>query len=124
MLAAASNRISAVGGLPGGSQALPAAAIKTPVPPGHVLPDVAAIWRGTEFGMAISTTVASGWNTLDKELPGSGWPCASLAEVLSPQPSVLEWRLIGPALRKVVAKGGQVIVVPPSQASALAWLGP
>lgn len=113
MLASASSRILAAGGQPGGLQALRAAAIRTPVAPGHVLPDVAALWRGTEFGTAISTTVATGWNILDKELPGGGWPCASLAEVLSPQPSVLEWRLIGPALRQVVAKGGQVIVVGP-----------
>lgn len=100
-------------GGPASSQALRAAAIRTPVSPGHVLPDMAAIWRGTEFGSSISATVSSGWEALNKELPGGGWPCGSLAEVLSPQPSVLEWRLIGPALRQVVANGGQLIVVGP-----------
>ena len=94
-------------------QALRAAAIRTPVAPNHILPDMAAIWRGNEFGTVVSDTISSGWSALDQELPGGGWPCGSLAEVLSPQPSVLEWRLIGPALRQVVAKGGQVVVVGP-----------
>ncbi|MFM2275978.1 MAG: hypothetical protein RL211_1850 [Pseudomonadota bacterium] len=94
-------------------QTLRAAAIRTPVSSGHILPDMASIWRGNEFGTVVSDTVSSGWPALDQELPGGGWPCGSLAEVLSPQPSVLEWRLIGPALRQVVAKGGQVVVVGP-----------
>lgn len=113
MLESASSRIQGTDGIHGGSQAPRAAAIRTPVSPGHVLPHVATVWRATEFGSTISECVSSGWDALNKELPGGGWPCASLAEVLSPQPSVLEWRLIGPALRQVVAKGGQVIVVGP-----------
>ena len=100
----------------GMSKEMRAFGIKTSLSPGHVLPDVAALWRGTEFGTALSATVTTGWEALDKELPGGGWPCGSLAEVLSPQPSVLEWRLIGPALRRVVANAGQVVVVgPPKQ---------
>jgi protein ImuA len=90
-----------------------ASAIRTSLAEGHVLPDIAAIWRGTEFGSTVSDTIATGWEALDKELPGGGWPCGSLAEVLSPQPSVLEWRLIGPAIRRVVANDGQVVVIGP-----------
>ena len=90
-----------------------ASAIRTSVAEGHVLPDITAIWRGTEFGSVVSDTIASGWDALDKELPGGGWPCGSLAEVLSPQPSVLEWRLIGPAIRHVVATDRQVVVIGP-----------
>lgn len=90
-----------------------ASAIRTPLAEGHVLPDIAAIWRGTEFGSVVSDTIATGWDALDKELPGGGWPCGSLAEVLSPQPSVLEWRLIGPAIRRVVATDRQVVVIGP-----------
>jgi protein ImuA len=36
-----------------------------------------------------------------------------LTEVLSPQPSVLEWRLIGLAVGRLVRDGGQVVVVGP-----------
>ncbi|MBC7621735.1 MAG: translesion DNA synthesis-associated protein ImuA [Candidatus Saccharibacteria bacterium] len=76
----------------------------------------AAIWRGDALGSPVSSVVSSGWALLDQELPGGGWPCHSLSEILSPQPSVLEWRLLGPALRQVVAQGGQVVVVgPPKQ---------
>jgi protein ImuA len=34
-------------------------------------------------------------------------------EVLCPQPSVLEWRILGPCLGKVVADGRQLVVVGP-----------
>jgi protein ImuA len=116
MLAQVSEAIKFSSAELGSPQALRAGAIHAPVATGHILPDMAALWRGTEFGPVVSTTVSSGWAALDKELPGGGWPCHSLSEVLSPQPSVLEWRLIGPALRQVVAQGGQVIVVaPPKQ---------
>ena len=90
-----------------------ASAIRTSLAEGHVLPDIAAIWRGTEFGSVVSDTITTGWDALDKELPGGGWPCGSLAEVLSPQPSVLEWRLIGPTIRRVVATDRQVVVIGP-----------
>ena len=37
----------------------------------------------------------------------------SLTEVLAAQPSVLEWRLLAPALRTVVAAGSQVVLISP-----------
>lgn len=81
---------------------------------GHLGLDVAShIWRATEFGSPVSTTISSGWEALNKQLPGAGWPCQSLTEILSPQPSVCEWRLIGHALRQVVSNGSQVIVIAP-----------
>lgn len=73
----------------------------------------AAIWRGDELGTQVTTVVSTGHAPLDRELPGGGWPCHSLTEVLCPQPSTLEWRLLGPALRQVVADGRQVVVIGP-----------
>jgi len=82
--------------------------------PGELPPEVeAALWRGTDMGHHTGSVISSGFCDLDRELPGGGWPCQSLTEVLSPQPSVLEWRLIGPALRNIVASGGSVVVVGP-----------
>lgn len=78
--------------------------------PAHV---EAALWRGDELGTQVTTVVSSGHAALDLELPGGGWPCHSLTEVLCPQPSTLEWRLLGPALRQVVAAGRQVVVIGP-----------
>jgi protein ImuA len=91
----------------------------TPQPKEHLAPGQlprsveAALWRGNDFGRTATSVCTSGWASLDAELPGGGWPLGSVSEVLAAQPSVLEWRLLGPALRRVVADGGQVVVVGP-----------
>lgn len=54
----------------------------------------AAIWRGNELGSPVSSVVRSGFAALDAELPGGGWPCHSLTELLQPQPTIAEWRLL------------------------------
>lgn len=45
--------------------------------------------------------------------PGGGWPCQTLTELLQAQPSVLQWRLLAPALQTVSASGQTVVVVAP-----------
>lgn len=87
--------------------------------PAHVR---AALWHGDELGTHVTSVVSSGHAMLDRELPGGGWPCHSLTEVLCPQPSTLEWRLLGPALRAVVASGRQVVVIAPPKTPHLAGL--
>jgi protein ImuA len=72
-----------------------------------------AVWRGTELGSSVTTVLSSGFPALDAELPGAGWPCHSLTEILQPQPAVTEWRLLAPSIRKVVASGLQVVIVGP-----------
>ncbi|NDY93813.1 recombinase RecA [Ideonella livida] len=81
--------------------------------PDNLPPEVAqAVWCGTDLGRpGASPVLPSGWAALDAELPGGGWPAQSLTEVLCAQPAVLEWRLLGPVLRQVVAGGGQVLLV-------------
>ena len=85
--------------------------------PGDELPRhvAAAIWRGNELGSPVTSVISSGFAALDAELPGGGWPCRALTEVLQPQPSVAEWRLLAPAVRRLVDLGQDVVVVgPPS----------
>jgi protein ImuA len=83
-------------------------------PAGELSPEVAAaIWRGTELGHRDGPVITTGFPGLDRELPGGGWPCNAVTDILSPQASVLEWRLLGPALRAVVAAGKQVVVISP-----------
>jgi len=72
-----------------------------------------AIWRGTEVGQAGQTVVSSGFEALDAHLPGGGWPCNAITELLQPQPSLCEWRLLSPALAGLVASGGQILLVGP-----------
>jgi protein ImuA len=77
-------------------------------------PAVAAgLWRGSEMGQAPSAAWATGFEALDRELPGGGWPGGALTELLQPQPAVLEWRLLGPALAALVAQGRRLVVVNP-----------
>jgi protein ImuA len=72
-----------------------------------------AIWRGTDIGQAGQAVVTTGFDALDAQLPGGGWPCNSLTELLQPQPSLCEWRLLSPALAGLVASGGQILLVGP-----------
>jgi protein ImuA len=74
---------------------------------------VAGVWLGTEIGQQATSVVPTGWAQLDRELPGGGWPSQSIVEVLASQPAVVEWRLLGPALRQIAARGGQIVVVAP-----------
>lgn len=87
---------------------------QAPLPEDALPPGVAqALWRGSALGRPVVDTVSSGWAALDAELPGGGWPCRSVTEILTAQPAVLEWRLLGPGLRPVVDTGGQIVVVGP-----------
>ena len=74
---------------------------------------VAGVWLGTDIGRQATAVVSTGWTQLDRELPGGGWPSQSIIEVLASQPAVVEWRLLGPVLRRVAERGGQIVVVAP-----------
>lgn len=81
-----------------------------------------AIWRGDALGTPVTSAVGTGFERLDAELPGGGWPCQSLTEVLQVQPSVLEWRLLAPAMRTLVAQDKQIVVIGPPKAPHLPGL--
>lgn len=87
--------------------------------PAHV---AAALWRGTELGLAAGEVVPSGFDALDAELPGGGWPCRAVSELLSAQPGVLEWRLLAGCLRAVTAAGRTVVLVSPPRVPHLPGL--
>ncbi len=72
-----------------------------------------AIWRGDQLGSPVEAVLSSGFAALDAQLPGGGWPCHALSEILSPQSGLLEWRLLGPLLRQVCAAGRSVVLVGP-----------
>ncbi len=80
----------------------------TPILPPHI---AAGVWRGSEMGSVVTHTVPTGFSLLDGELPGGGWPCGAVTEILQPQPSVCEWRLLGPALARIAKKGGGPIIM-------------
>lgn len=73
------------------------------------------LWRAHELSSWRQAGVSTGFAALDAELPDGGWPCASLTELLLPQPSLLEWRLLGPCLRHLVGARAVVVIGPPKQ---------
>lgn len=73
------------------------------------------LWRGNEWGTPLAAVQSSGHPALDAELPGGGWPCHAITEILQPQAGALEWRLLSPLLRAVMAAGRTVVLVGPPQ---------
>ena len=88
----------------------------------------AVVWRGNQLGSAVNEVLSSGFASLDAELPGGGWPCGSLTEILAAQFSILEWRLLAPALRQIsqvsqVSQAGRsIVIVGPPKAPHVAGL--
>ena len=74
------------------------------------------LWPGDRLGAPAAAVLATGFAALDAALPGGGWPGRALTELLQPQPSVVEWRLLGPALRQVAAAGRTLAIVGPPKA--------
>ena len=71
-----------------------------------------ALWRAGELKRE-PVTVASGFEALDRHLPGKGWPRAGLCELMLPTAGIGELRLLLPAL-KVLSR----------QARWIAWVNP
>jgi len=70
------------------------------------------LWRGAA-PVAGAPAVATGFPSLDRELPGGGWPAGALSEVLSGTEGIGELQLVLPALARLTAAGRRV-----------AWLAP
>ena len=83
-----------------------------------------ALWRGDALGGGAARRVPSGHAGLDAVLPGGGWPCQALTEILSPPEALCEWRLLGPALQPSTASsaGAPVVLVGPPRTPHLPGL--
>ncbi len=57
-----------------------------------------SLWRAHQLGVPRGATFGSGFDTLDDQLPGAGWPAATLTELLLPHAGVGELRLLAPVL--------------------------
>lgn len=72
----------------------------------------AGVWRGKQHRHQLPV-VASGHRELDRHLPGGGWPCGSLTELMAAQPGLGEFSLLLPALAAVSAHNWVLLVDPP-----------
>lgn len=73
-----------------------------PVSPTDALLADPRLWRAASLGSCTSPCIPSGFDALDAELPGGGWPTRSICEILQAQGGVAEWRLLGPTLRALL----------------------
>lgn len=56
------------------------------------------LWRAHQLGQAAHAAWPTGFAALDAQLPGGGWPCGVLTELLLAQPGVGEMRLLAPVM--------------------------
>ena len=74
---------------------------------------IEGLWRATELGHADVAGVSTGYAQLDVELPGGGWPVGAVTELLQPQATIAEWRLLLPALAPLATAARPLVVVGP-----------
>ena len=97
----------------------PAVLHHTPQPPcfgAEPLPPTVAtiLWRGDQLGTPVAEVLSSGYPELDRALPGGGWPCGALTELLVSQFSIVEARLLLPAVAPLTQTGRTVVLVGPA----------
>ncbi len=92
-----------------------------------------ALWRTGGTADTRRAVVPSGFPALDAYLPGGGWPCPALIEVLNDRPGIGELSLLLPALRHLSEpQEGHAVSSPLSRlrervgvrASTVAWFNP
>lgn len=80
------------------------------------------VWRADDLPAAdVAGTLASGYATLDAELPGGGWPLGALTELLLDAPGCGELSLLLPALARC---GGPIVWVLPHDGAVAAPVVP
>jgi hypothetical protein len=71
------------------------------------------VWRAVPASAVPAQAVPTGFEMLDRELPGGGWPTGALTEILAEHEGLGELRLLLPALAALSANGKR-----------MAWLAP
>ncbi|PBJ81882.1 DNA lesion error-prone repair protein ImuA [Lysobacteraceae bacterium NML93-0399] len=80
------------------------------------------VWPAGRGTRSAQTGQPTGHPMLDAALPGGGWPPKALTELLLPADGVGEISLLFPALSRITAAGGRVVLVaPPCIPYAPAW---
>ncbi len=78
-----------------------------------------SLWRAHQLGRGTDNTIPSGFDLLDAQLPGRGWPRRVLTELLLPHPGIGEVRLMAASLAATQRAGRLVMMFdPPAALSA------
>lgn len=78
------------------------------------------VWRG-RVQARVAAGLSTGYEKLDRHLPGGGWPMHTLTEVLTAQYGIGELQLFMPALARLSAEDP---VVPYGEPGWIAWIAP
>ncbi len=73
--------------------------------------DIPHVWRAGELGAASLQTISTGYDALSQVLPGGGWPCGAMTEVLQSMSGQHEWGLVAPALSALQSASPSGLVV-------------
>jgi cell division inhibitor SulA/protein ImuA len=90
------------------------------------LAQLPGVWRGGELEHAVKPVVATGYEALDRELPGGGWPTGTLTEVLHDTVGIGEVSFLAGALARASADDRLIAWIDPPHlpyAPALAQSG-
>ena len=71
------------------------------------------IWRRSAAAQHQLRAIPTGLAELDAQLPGGGWPCGALSEILFEHDGLGELSLLMPALAELTQKGQRVVFVAP-----------
>jgi hypothetical protein len=71
------------------------------------------VWRRSAAAQHHVRAVPTGLVELDAQLPGGGWPCGALSEILFAHDGLGELSLLMPALAELTQKGQRVVFVAP-----------
>lgn len=80
-----------------------------------------ALWRASQAAPLRRAIVPTGHATLDRVLPGGGWPLGSLIEFLPERPGIGEIQLLRPALAALDPHRLILLVDPPHPPSMQCW---
>ncbi|PWT71025.1 MAG: SOS cell division inhibitor SulA [Proteobacteria bacterium] len=72
-----------------------------------------AIWRGNQYAKVAVDSIPTGFDELDAQLPGGGWPRAAITELLLNQHGIGELRLLVPALERLSRTESWLVLVAP-----------
>ena len=81
-----------------------------------------ALWRGSRLARPHGNTLSTGFEALDQQLPGRGWPASSLIEFMLVQPGVGEMHLLRPVLAGLDTQRCIALVRPPYVPYFHCWL--
>lgn len=71
------------------------------------------VWRAHTLASNTGASLPTGHTLLNAALPGGGWPCAQLTELLQGPAGHSEWQLLNPALRQLNPTEHIALVGPP-----------